>query len=513
MVHPSSSPSCNGGAGAHSSTTTSKALSPIISGTSAQPQNHQSAAHHVTWSTPLAHTRVIPARESHGANPPLATVDVTHHSLQHDAGTIVGHMEGLNLTSATSSVSNDVSQACMPLLQSSATLRSQPTGVVQAIHQGSMPSNPNLRFLVLRRLQQGRGPPDTIRSDTIDERPAATEPQNQSEAVHKEPLGGTASISMNGAIITPPLATTTMKKDTIDLSLESSDEEQQKEPKNQKQKQKPKNTQHPSPLINVVNTAKRRVGSESSDTSEEGLRKRRKLKDGAVTSATNLPRFDSGSATSDTDHVRVSSSSSVEQAPSSRFSSSSIEISDVVVRDGPESIADIYNSRAADSSVARHDKPPKKPKTRVSVSVSVPVRTHKRPGGATVATSSRVEDMEEDEVETRKRTQNHASAISRKVRSWAAKLNGILTADLDSLFDDEIVPMSGREILEMLKEIDEDKNWATRAEVEDSHLEQSLIAVVEGNHIWSGTEAHKLAIRILDNFAQRFHGQRYPSRR
>lgn len=72
--------------------------------------------------------------------------------------------------------------------------------------------------------------------------------------------------------------------------------------------------------------------------------------------------------------------------------------------------------------------------------------------------------------------------------------------------------MSKGEILKLLQNIDEDKNWITRAEVEDSRLERFLTAVVAG-HLVSGTEAYKLAMRILDNFAQRFRGERYPQTR
>jgi hypothetical protein len=72
--------------------------------------------------------------------------------------------------------------------------------------------------------------------------------------------------------------------------------------------------------------------------------------------------------------------------------------------------------------------------------------------------------------------------------------------------------MSKGEILKLLQDIDEDKNWITRAEVEDSRLERFLIAVVT-EHLMNGTEAYSLAMRILDNFAQRFRGERYPQTR
>jgi len=61
-----------------------------------------------------------------------------------------------------------------------------------------------------------------------------------------------------------------------------------------------------------------------------------------------------------------------------------------------------------------------------------------------------------------------------------------------------------------LKDIDEDKNWATRAGVEDAQIEQLLEALVRRGGLKDGSDSNKLAVRILDNFAQRFHGVRYP---
>lgn len=72
--------------------------------------------------------------------------------------------------------------------------------------------------------------------------------------------------------------------------------------------------------------------------------------------------------------------------------------------------------------------------------------------------------------------------------------------------------MSKGEILKLLKDIDQDKDWATRAEVQETRLERYLIVVVT-DHLVNGTEAYKLAVRILDNFAQRFRGERYPRTR
>ncbi|KAG2370096.1 hypothetical protein BDR07DRAFT_1387763 [Suillus spraguei] len=296
--------------------------------------------------------------------------------------------------------------------------------------------------------------------------------------------------------------------DVIDLTTGSDEENSllQKQPKIEKSTQKQTNTQILSTSIKA-NTAKRCLDSESSDTSEGGPAKRLKRK-------VPRPPLDSDSATSDVDHISPGPRSSIEPTSSSdRLSSSSVEVADNVVPNGPRSIADVFNNRAK-SSVSLDDTQAPRHSARGS-GVSVVVRTHKRPapGGSAVASSSRIR-VEDMEVETGdpQRARLYASAISRKLRMWAEKLKKIPRAHLDSLFDDNVEIMSKGEILKLLKDIDEDKNWVTRAEVEDTRLERLLIAVVTG-HLMNGTEAHKLAMRILDNFAQRFRGERYPQTR
>lgn len=193
-----------------------------------------------------------------------------------------------------------------------------------------------------------------------------------------------------------------------------------------------------------VNTAKRRLDSESSDTSEGGPQKRLKRK-GAL-----QPRLDSDSATSDIDHISPGPRSSIEPSSSSgRFSSSSVEVVDDVVLDGPRSIADAHNTHA-EPSVSLNDTQAPRHSARGS-GVSVVMRSYRRPapGGSAVASSSRirVEDMEvsDDEVETGgdpQRALLYASGISRKVRMWAGKLKGISRAHIDALFEDNVVRVS-----------------------------------------------------------------------
>ncbi|KAG2339846.1 hypothetical protein BDR05DRAFT_967457, partial [Suillus weaverae] len=528
MTHPSSSSSCNGSAGVHSSPTVFKALPSVISGASVQSQNNHSAGHHVQWSDPLVYTRDIPAREPQEANPVTATVTpsgASNYSSQHDTGSsgaIVGPMEGLNLEPAASSASTAPSSYKLPP-STFPSLHPQLTSTSQVDHQSfpfiAVPRNPNLRFIFLRRLQaaQARGTLNPIDSSIVDGSLATTEPQSLmlvvSEAVLNQPNGTVESTTtgVNGA---PPLTSTVMD-DVFDLTLGNDEENSllQKQPKNQKGT--PKQTII-LPTSIKVNTAKRSLDSESSDTSEGGPRKRLKRK-GVL-----RPRLDSDSATSDIDHVASPGPRSSTEPTSSSARSSSVEVTDDIVPDGPRSIADAYNNRA-ESSVSLDNAQAPRQSARGS-GVSVVMRTHRRPapGGSAVASSSRVrvEDMEVSdpdtgsEVETGdpQRARFYASAISRKVHMWAGKLKGIRRAHLDSLFDDNVEIMSKGEILKLLKDIDEDKNWATRAEVEDTRLERFLIAVVT-EHLVNGTEAYKLAMRILDNFAQRFRGERYPRTR
>ncbi|KAG1773930.1 hypothetical protein EDD22DRAFT_946794 [Suillus occidentalis] len=498
MEHSSSSPFCNDNARVHSLPNIPKTSPSVISGAGVQSQNNCSAGHHVQWSDPLVYTRGIPAREPQGANPvPAAVIPsvISSHSSQLDTRTIAGAMEGLHLASAVSSISTTVSSHPQLAVTS------------QVAHQTSFiaaPRDPNLRFIFLRRLlaAQASKPFKSTEPSVIDENLATTEPLSLSvvsEAVSNQPNGTVESTS--DVNVTPPPT-------SIGLIL-SSDEESsllQKQLKNQS------NTQILSTSIKV-NTAKRHLDSESSDASDDGPRKRLKQKQALRPG----PRFDSNSATSDNDHVSPDPRSSIEPTSSSgRFSSSSVEVTDDVVPDGPRSIVEVYNNRV-ESSISLDDTHAPRHSARGS---GVSVRTHRRPapGGSAVASSSRVrvEDMEVSDAEAEtgdpQRARLYASAISQKVFMWAEKLKGIPRAHLDSLFDDNVEIMSKGEILKLLQDIDEDKNWVTRAEVEDSRLERFLIAVVT-KHLMNGTEAYKLAMRILDNFAQRFRGERYPQTR
>ncbi|KAG2058958.1 hypothetical protein BDR06DRAFT_1018240 [Suillus hirtellus] len=509
MAHPSNSPPSIDSA----PPTISGALPSDIPDASIQSQSNHSAGHHVQWSDPLVCARGIPARQPQEAHPasPTVTPSVTlNHSAQHGTRTIAGAMEGLNLAPAASSTPS----AYMPLCQTFEPLRSQLTSTSQAAHQGSSfiaaPSNPNLRFIFSRQLlaAQSRGPLNPVGSIVTHDSPATSEPQHLMP-VPNQPNGTEESTI---CVASPP--TPTVTEDAIDLTLGSDEENRllQKQAKNQKSTQKQRNTQILSTSIKV-NTAKRRLDSESSDTSEGGPQKRLKRK-GVL-----QPRLDSDSATSDIDHISPVPRPSIEPSSSSgRFSSSSVEVVDDVVLDGPRSIVDARNNHA-EPSVSLNDTQAPRHSARGS-GVSVVMRSYRRPapGGSAVASSSRtrVEDMEvsDDEVETGdpQRALSYASAISRKVRMWAGKLKGISRAHIDALFEDNVEIMSKGEILQLLKDIDQDKDWATRAEVQEARLERYLIAVVT-DHLVNGTEAYKLAMRILDNFAQRFRGERYPRTR
>ncbi|KAG2158946.1 uncharacterized protein EDB93DRAFT_1117175 [Suillus bovinus] len=509
----------------HPSSTPSKALPSAISDASVQSQNNHSAGHHVQWSDPLVYTRGIPARESQGANPAFATaassVTSDYYPSRHDTGTIAGAMECLNLAPTTSSASS-ASSNYKPPPQTYQPLCPQLTGTSQAAHQGSsiiaMPKDPNLRFVFLRRLQaaQARGPVNPTDSSVIHDSYATAEPQSLvpvvSEAVLNQSNDTVESTTtdVNG---TPPLVPT-VTEDIIDLSLGNAKKNGllQKEPTSQKGTEKQRNTQILLTFIDIkADTAKRRLDLESSDASEGGPQKRLKQK-GAL-----QPRLHSDSATSD---VSPGPRSSIEPTSSSgRFSSSSVEVTDEVIPDGPKSIADAYNN-CPEPSVSLDDTRAPTHSARGS-GVSDVVRSYKRPalGGSTAASSSRVKvediDMEvsDDEVEADpQRAWSYAAAISQKVRMWAKTLKRIRHARLESLFDDNVEIMSKGEILNLLKEIDENKDWATRAEVEDARLEKHLTAVLT-EYLMNGTEAYNIGTRILDNFAQRFRGERYPQTR
>jgi hypothetical protein len=221
--------------------------------------------------------------------------------------------------------------------------------------------------------------------------------------------------------------------------------------------------------------------------------------------------------------------------------------------EGPGSIAHAFNNVVVGNQTANpplHER--KSVNTSIGVSHAARAREESVGTGDAVATSSKVRvedmknakdeediDMEEDddeddavipETETTdlRRARAHADMVSRKVRWWADKLKEIRHAQVESLFEEEIVrdlsyqpscmnadlfavgqaPISAREVLDLLKDVDEHKNWATRVEVEDARLER-LLNVLR-NDLRDGSDANKLAIKILDNFAQRFRGTRYP---
>ncbi|KAG1791461.1 uncharacterized protein HD556DRAFT_657559 [Suillus plorans] len=443
MAHPSNStPSIDS-----APPTISKTLPSVISDAGVQLQSNRSAGHRVQWSDPLVYTRGIPARQPQGPHPasPTVTPSVTfNHSAQHGTRTIAGAMEGLNLAPAASSTPS----THVPPRQTFQPLRSQLTSTSQAAHQGSSfitaPRNPNLRFIFSRRLllaQSTREPLNPVDSIVIDDRPATSEPQSLTPVLN-QPNGTVESTTtyVNG---TPP-PTPAITEDAIDLTLGSDEENNslQKQPKNQKSTQKQRNTQILSTSIKV-NTAKRRLDSESSETSEGGPQKRLKRKGALQT------RLDSDSATSDIDHVSPGPRSSIEPSSSSgRFSSSSVEVVDDVVLDGPRSIADAHNNHA-EPSISLNDTQAPSHSARGS-GVSVVMRSYRRPapGGSAVASSSRirVEDMEvsDDEVETGdpQRALVYASVISRKLRMWAGKLKGISRAHIDALFEDNVVRVS-----------------------------------------------------------------------
>ncbi|OJA12731.1 hypothetical protein AZE42_05797 [Rhizopogon vesiculosus] len=488
----------------HSLSSLSNSLQPIISGPSLQRLNHHSSTRsHVKWSTPLTHTRVIPAREAE----PAADVPSSQHG---DVGTISGAINDLDLTPTASDASGASIKPLQVVHQPESTLHPSsripspqplPFGAIQAaipqIH--SSMANPSLRFM-LTAYHKAHGPQKTsVVTDKNFIGTMTTEPNTVSG-----PVNQTIPITTLESNDTPS-STTTLP--SYDIDSDEMDQLQKDPLSNQKSSaRKERNTPTPPSDVNMkVNATKRRsieIESSDSDRYSDGPRKRRK-----------------GTSHANTNGIKQHTRD--------------------VVLEGPRSIAHAFNDVIAGKQAEIHAKPaPAPPRERQStnIDISVPhaVRGRKVPAGTSsaVATSSKVrveemedakdedmddEDEEDDEEELAIETGDslqahvHASMVSRKVRCWADKLKEIRDTWLESIFEEQTVPIPTREILELLKDMDELKDWVTRVEVEDARLEELLDTLVR-HKLKDGSDANKVAVRILDNFAQRFHGVRYPPR-
>lgn len=68
---------------------------------------------------------------------------------------------------------------------------------------------------------------------------------------------------------------------------------------------------------------------------------------------------------------------------------------------------------------------------------------------------------------------------------------------------------NGPKLLDVLKEIDRQKNWITCDEERVTKLASRIAGVLRTCIGMKHTESAKLSVQILDNFHQRFMGERF----
>ncbi|KIJ70487.1 hypothetical protein HYDPIDRAFT_35864 [Hydnomerulius pinastri MD-312] len=139
---------------------------------------------------------------------------------------------------------------------------------------------------------------------------------------------------------------------------------------------------------------------------------------------------------------------------------------------------------------------------------------HPRPQAivGAVASSSRItlDEMEVDELEDGDQGRENTSlkGFKDKVQEWSDALNSLSKAMLLSeLFGGEPTP----KLVDLLKEIDQKKNWITKDEVHATGLSKYIRKVLKSCVAMNDEESAKIAVRILDNFSQRFLDKRFPS--
>jgi hypothetical protein len=132
-----------------------------------------------------------------------------------------------------------------------------------------------------------------------------------------------------------------------------------------------------------------------------------------------------------------------------------------------------------------------------------------------VASSSRtaLDDMEIDELEHDGGQRNTTkTGFMQKVQEWADAIKNIHKIMLDfELFGDEPTNVSNgpKKLLEVLKEIDQQKDWITYDEERVTGLVSHIIQVLRKCDTMEDAESIKLAVRIVDNLWQRFEGKRF----
>ncbi|KAH7931288.1 hypothetical protein BV22DRAFT_1190578 [Leucogyrophana mollusca] len=139
-----------------------------------------------------------------------------------------------------------------------------------------------------------------------------------------------------------------------------------------------------------------------------------------------------------------------------------------------------------------------------------------------IASSSRVRLEEQNVPEWEEGLDDDAQSLSQqiaamegKMRKWASSLEyiyGLRHAATDPATGKPKELIKAREVLGILKDVDEKKYWMTEAEVRQTHLAARVRGIIKTLRRESEEEAKIVATRVLDNFAQRFRRERYPRR-
>jgi len=111
-----------------------------------------------------------------------------------------------------------------------------------------------------------------------------------------------------------------------------------------------------------------------------------------------------------------------------------------------------------------------------------------------------------------RRGNTNRTGFEKKVQEWADAVEKIRHVMLGlELFNDELqthMP-NGPKLLDVLKEIDRQKNWITCDEERVTKLASRIAGVLRTCIGMKHTESAKLSVQILDNFHQRFMGERF----
>ncbi|KAF9222037.1 hypothetical protein BS17DRAFT_784338 [Gyrodon lividus] len=122
-----------------------------------------------------------------------------------------------------------------------------------------------------------------------------------------------------------------------------------------------------------------------------------------------------------------------------------------------------------------------------------------------------IDESEDDNREWNVITQ---TGFKKKVQEWANAVENIRHArkmmlEFELFGDTPIYTANGPELLDVLKEIDQQKHWVTYDEERVTGLASQIIEILRTCNTMQDTESIKLAVQIVDNFHQRFMGERF----